>query len=321
MVCAMMRRSFAKFAWPSAWLLIACGPDERAARIPTGGTGGVVESGASPVAASGSGAGVSQSGVGGGTSHVGSGTVKSFFEDIEEEPPLLTGSIFENGFSLGDAPGFGGAFPDVDLEQTLGLGSGDLTVLALFDRSVSMSDPWEGRPKWQVAGRAFMDGLVGYEHLVTLGAIFFPQAAECDVAPLADPRQIQFQAGTHFKQTWEAFPQDRFPSGGTPLGPAFEHANQVVEEASRYGLLGAGRRFRVAVITDGRPNCGTDPERVLFLANQWREKGVEIHVIGLPGSEEAADFLDELALVGGTQQHNAPVDQEEAEEDFTIVVK
>lgn len=255
---------------------------------------------------------------------VGSGTIKSYFEETELEPPFLTGSFFANGFTLESLIGAGGApvVPVItDPVQQLGLGSGDLTLLVLFDRSVSMSDDWEGQPRWKVAGRAFMNGMEGYEELVTIGTIFFPQAAECDVAPLSDPRQIQFQAGTRFKQHWEAYPQNRFPSGGTPLGPAFEEANAVIEKVDEYGLLGPGRRFRVAVITDGKPNCGTDPERVLFLARQWASRGVEINVIGLPGSSEAAAFLDQLAQVGGKVGHVAPVDQGEAEDEFSVVVK
>ncbi len=257
-------------------------------------------------------------------SPVGSGSIKSYFEDTELEPPFLTGSYFANGFTLESIAGAAGApqMPVIpDPIQQLGLGSGDLTLLVLFDRSVSMSDDWEGQPRWKVAGRAFMNGMAGYEELVTIGAIFFPQAAECDVAPLSDPRQIQFQAGTRFKQHWEAYPQNRFPSGGTPLGPAFEEANAVIEQAEEYGLLGGGRRFRVAVVTDGKPNCGTDPQRVLFLAQQWASRGVEISVIGLPGSSEAAAFLDQLAQIGGNGGHVAPVDQSEAEEVFSVVVK
>jgi len=252
-----------------------------------------------------------------------SGSIKSYFDDTELEPPFETGSIFATGYSHEAAAGMGGAAPSLshtEWVEALGLGSGDLTVLALFDRSVSMSDPWEGQPRWQAAGRAFMNGLQGYEETVTIGTLFFPQAAECEVAPFTDPRQIQFQAGTRYKQHWEAFPQNRFPSGGTPLGGAFEEADRVVDLAEEYGLLGAGRRFRVAVITDGKPNCGTDEERVIFLAEQWRSRGVEIHVIGLPGSDEASAFLDRLAQVGGTARQS-PTDLAEAEDSFSVIVR
>lgn len=250
-----------------------------------------------------------------------SGTIKSYYEDIEREPPLSTGSIFATGFSFDASGGFAGAPSQDQLVDLLGIGNGDLTVLALIDRSVSMSDPWEGQPRWQAAGRAFINALTGYESLVTLGAIFFPQATECDVAPLSDPRQIPFQAGTRFKQQWEAFPENRFPAGGTPLGAAFERANEVIVEAKDYGLIGGGRRFRVVVITDGEPNCGTDPERVLFLADSWRSLGVEVHAIGLPGSERAAAFLNELAVAGGSFAAQTPTTPDETEEDVVVVVK
>ncbi len=184
-----------------------------------------------------------------------------------------------------------------------------------------MSDPWLGQPRWQAASRAFMDGLIGFESVVTLGAIFFPQATECDVAPLSDPRQLQFQAGTRFKQEWEAFPENRFPSGGTPLGAAFERANDAILEAKDYGLIGSGRRFRVVVVTDGEPNCGTDPDRVLFLAGEWQALGVEVHAIGLPGSEQAEALLNELASTGGTYAAQTPSTPEETTDGVVIVVK
>lgn len=255
---------------------------------------------------------------------VGSGTIKSYVEDTELEPPFLTNSLFENGFFLQGVSGMGGAFPDPVITNPvaqLGLGVGQLTTLMLFDRSISMSDLWEGEPRWQVAGRAFMAGLVGVEEQVTVGTIFFPQANECDVAPLSDPRQIPFQAGTLFKQHWEAFPQNRFPSGGTPLGPAFEEANNVITQLEPYGLLPPARRFRIAVITDGTPNCGTDEARVLFLASQWVARGIELTIIGLPGSEEASDFLASLAAVGGGSGVLTPRDEAEAEDSFSEVVR
>lgn len=255
---------------------------------------------------------------------VGSGTIKSYVEDTELEPPFLVDSLFENGFTLNHISGLGGADPGTTITnpvQQLGLGTGQLTTLVLFDRSISMSDLWQGEPRWQVAGRAFMAGLVGVEDLVTVGAIFFPQANECDVAPLSDPRQIPFQTGTLFKQQWEAFPQNRFPSGGTPLGPAFERANEVIVELEAYGLLPPQRRFRVAVITDGAPNCSTDEGRVLFLADQWVARGIELTIIGLPGSEEASDFLAELAALAGPTGVLTPQDEAEAEDSFSVVVR
>jgi hypothetical protein len=249
----------------------------------------------------------------------GSGSIKSYLEDVELEPPLSTGSIFATGYSN---PGLAGVTPHTQQwVELLGLGSGPLAVLVVFDRSVSMGDPWEGEPRWKVAGRAFMNGLTGVEDLVTIAALFFPQPAQCDTAPLSDPRQIQFQAGNGFRQYWEAFPQNRFPSGGTPLGAAFEQADIAIEEAAAHGLLEQGRRFRVVVVTDGQPNCGTDLERVLFLAKSWRTRGIEVHVIGLPGSEEAAEFLHQLAGVGGTGQYQAAGSESEAEQNFSAVVR
>src|SRR5690606_29865636 len=116
-------------------------------------------------------------------------------------------------------------------------------------------------------------------------------------------------------------PQNRFPSGGTPLGAAFEQANDVIEELEPYGMLPPTRRFRVAIVTDGKPNCGTDEDRVLFLASDWASRGIEISVIGLPGSEEASEFLTRLSTYGGAPTYLAPKDEDEAEQSFTVVVK
>lgn len=255
---------------------------------------------------------------------IGSGTIKSYVEETELEPPFLSGSLFANGFTLTPLGGLGGAASQIEITDPvaqLGLGHGNLTTLLLFDRSISMSDPWEGEPRWQVAGRAFMEGMIGYESQVTLGTIFFPQANECEVAPLSDPRQIQFQSGTLFKQDWEAFPQNRFPSGGTPLGAAFEEANRVIEQLAPYELLPPHRRFRVAIVTDGKPNCGTDEDRVLFLASEWASMGIEITVIGLPGSEEASAFLNQLSTYGGSTTYLAPQNENEASDSFQVLVK
>ena len=84
-------------------------------------------------------------------------TIKSYFEDIEREPPLSTGSIFATGFSSETSGGFGGAPTQSALVELLGLGTGDLTVGAL--RSLGFDErPVVRSARWQVAGRAFMDG-------------------------------------------------------------------------------------------------------------------------------------------------------------------
>jgi hypothetical protein len=60
--------------------------------------------------------------------------------------------------SVAGAPAAGSSSVNVSAAD-LGLGTGDLTVLVLFDKSGSMSDGWDERSKWQVANDSLMNAL------------------------------------------------------------------------------------------------------------------------------------------------------------------
>lgn len=172
------------------------------------------------------------------------------------------------------------------------LGEGDLTVLMVVDRSGSMFDSWEGVPKWRIAQTALDGALVGIEQELTIGALLFPLHSDCQVVPLTDPAQIQLQRAGSFKKRWETSGVST-PEGATPLGEAFRQADAAVNAAAERGLL--EKRFRVVVITDGEPTCGDDPEEIVSIANGWRDRGVEVRVMGLPGSSRAAALLNRIA--------------------------
>ncbi len=174
------------------------------------------------------------------------------------------------------------------------LGTGDLTVLMVVDRSGSMLSYWEGTPKWQIARNAIDQAIVGVEDELTIGALLFPMESGCDVVPLHDPAQLDFQRGGSFQEAW-ADSAVSFPEGATPLGEAFRQAHAAILQAEELGLL--EQRFRVVVITDGEPTCGEDPEELVALADLWREMGVEVRVMGLPGSSVAAALLNRIAGV------------------------
>lgn len=183
-----------------------------------------------------------------------------------------------------------------DATESVGaqLGTGDLSVLMVVDRSGSMADSWEGVPKWQVAQSALEQALVGVETELTIGALQFPLHADCEVVPLSDPDQIEFQRGDHFRDRWMRSKVSQ-PNGATPLGEAFRQAHVAVLHAQEAGLL--ERRFRVVVITDGEPTCGEYPDDLVAYADQWREMGVDVRVMGLPGSAAAAHLLNRIAGV------------------------
>ncbi len=174
------------------------------------------------------------------------------------------------------------------------LGSGDLTVLMVVDRSGSMMYEWEGTPKWQIARNAIDQAIVGVEEELTIGALLFPMEAGCNVAALHEPGQIDFQRGGSFQEEW-ADSAVSYPAGATPLGEAFRQADSAILQAEELGLL--EQRFRVVVITDGEPTCGEDPNELVAYADLWREKGVEVRVMGLPGSSGAAALLNRIAGV------------------------
>lgn len=180
----------------------------------------------------------------------------------------------------------------------LGLGSGDLTVLVLFDQSGSMSDFWDERTKWQVANDALMNALEPVLDLVTIGTIFFPQPGDCDVAALDSGQQINYLSGRDFRTVWERTKGERGPGGATPLHLAMQLADMSIEKACQSGLL--ERRFRVVIVTDGMPNCGVDESTLASLPAEWNRLGIETRVMGLPGSQGALNLMDGIASAGGS---------------------
>jgi len=187
------------------------------------------------------------------------------------------------------------------------LGTGDLIVLMVVDRSGSMSEYWNAVPKWSVAQSALSRAIDGVEQELTIGALLFPQETGCDVLPLSHPSQIQFQRGDTFRNQWESS-NVASPEGGTPLGLAFQQAEQAILSAQRSGL--EKPRFRIVVVTDGEPSCGENPEDLVAQADLWRKRGIEVEVLGLPGSQAAEHLLHRIA---GRDPRKLPTgDQESA---------
>lgn len=186
----------------------------------------------------------------------------------------------------------------VDIE----LGDGDLTLLVIFDKSGSMAAPWDLRTRWQAASDAMIAGFAPYLDNLTIGAILFPKLSECAVLPFDDAAQIAFVPGRQFISEWVEDACLNQPEGATPMQLAFEVADQALNDAGTLGLL--ADRFRVLVVTDGEPNCETEPELLPGFAQRWHDElGVETWVIGLPGSEGAGALMDAIAEAGGTEQY------------------
>jgi hypothetical protein len=206
----------------------------------------------------------------------------SHFADANEDtdPPLSITAV-------GDA---GSALP------TNG-GTGDLTLLLVFDKSSSMLFDWNGQTRWQVANESLRGALDGILDVLTIGVIRFPLETQCGVPEFDSGLQIDFTSGREFVTIWQSL-EHRLESLGTPLGTALNVADRAIATAREEGRL--TQRFRVLLVTDGEPNCSENLDAMTHLLVSWYEQNVETMVIGLPGSDAAAHILDSLAAAGGT---------------------
>jgi hypothetical protein len=201
----------------------------------------------------------------------------------------------------------------------LELGSGDLTVLVVFDKSTSMDWRWDHRTRWEAASEALVAAIAPNAPNLTVAAVLFPQGGYCSVSPLGSTDQIGYRPGQAFLNEWlsrACWPRQAW---GTPLGLAMHEANAAIDQAARLGLL--DDRFRIMVVTDGEPTCEEDEGPMTDHPRAWRELGIETFVIGLPGSEAAREVLDSIAEAGGTGSHLSPGTPEELQGQFAQVVK
>jgi hypothetical protein len=95
--------------------------------------------------------------------------------------------------------------------------------------------------------------------------------------------------------------------GATPLGAGVTRAAEAIANAKLSGPLA------IVILTDGEPNCDTNPQAVTQQVTQWQQQNIHTHVIGLPGSQMASQFLTSLAMAGGTEKFLEPANAMELE--------
>jgi hypothetical protein len=176
-------------------------------------------------------------------------------------------------------------------------GTGDLTMLVVFDKSSSMLFDWDGKTRWQVANESLRAALDGILDVLTIGVVRFPLEELCFVPEFDSGAQVEFTTGREFVSIWQEM-EHRLESLGTPLGNALSVADRAIAQASEEGRL--GERFRVMLITDGEPTCDENLDAMTHMVATWHDRGVETLVLGLPGTEDAKVILDALAAAGGT---------------------
>lgn len=204
-------------------------------------------------------------------------------------------------------------------------------VLLVFDRSGSMEDSWEQRPRWQVAGESIDRALAPIADQLTIGSVFFP-SEDPDAEPVCTARfestcelfpdllempptcgvnaidaadQLGFAPGTTFLNALATTtptiyqPIDR---GSTPLLAGLQQAQSALSGMSLSG------NTSVVIITDGRPNCEWNAGAATQVVSDWLTAGIRTYVIGLPGSAQAEQVLGALAQAGGTGAYLTPTD-------------
>ncbi len=229
-----------------------------------------------------------------------------------------------------DAGLCGSVTVEADVEVTRHPGN----LLIVFDRSQSMSQDWGGVPRYQAAGEALIDAITPMQDMLTVGSVFFPSPPDpggmltcnmadwthwlpggpclalvtggligesCVVTDITADDQLNFQPAADFIA---AMPDLWFLTGAgmTPLEEAVNKADAALTSTTFEGAVA------VVIMTDGEPSCGDSPQNVNATVARWLANGISTYVVGLPGSQGAADLLNQLATTGGTGNYLEPND-------------
>ena len=227
-------------------------------------------------------------------------------------------------------------------------------IMMVYDRSTSMEMDWGGMPRYQAAGTAIVAALTPLKDLLTVAAEFFPSLdpkvamgdancpAGCNVAdpfhwipgpgacclniaaslgdtcyisPISAMDQIPFGPAQNFlnkaPMLW------RFPAtaiGQTPLEGGVAEAAKAIAATKLTGAT------NVIIITDGEPNCMTNTQNVINQVAKWKMMNINTYVVGLPGSQGAADLLNQLAVMGGTMAYIDPKNAKDLETRLSAVL-
>jgi hypothetical protein len=202
----------------------------------------------------------------------------------------------------------------------------------VFDRSGSMADVEGGQTRYEQVRSAALDMTDSLGALVRVGAAVFPTDDPNGVDACIPGKEVyspKVDPGPVFASSI-----DVEPFGGTPISATLEALlpELSAETAPKVVLLA----------TDGAPNCNGDitcgPDQCMVnLLGQcppdvpncceppdgtWlncvdrlatiqavmalKNAGVNVYVIGIPGSELFATVLDQMALAGGVPQEGQP---------------
>lgn len=312
---ARPRRARLSLLAPGALALVA-------AAFACSGGGGDGES-ADGASTSGSGGTTSSSG---GTSSTSSGASAS------------TGISLDGGNTASGAGG-GGGEGNVDCGgDAVNAGQVPANLLLVIDRSESMLDTPAGfdDDEWTSLNGALQASLEQLPQTASVGLQLFPspddpeaENARCGM-PGGSDLTVAITGAEQGVPAIAVALDDATPMGSTPTAAALARALDYFSDGPGFAL--PGNRF-VLLATDGGPNCNADlscgadecttnldgdcPQAVenccagaagdgcldgdstLAAVESLREAGITTYVVGIPGSADYADLLDELAIAGG----------------------
>lgn len=196
-----------------------------------------------------------------------------------------------------------------------------------------------GTNKWEAMKEALATAVANAPPTVATGLILYPFQAgstiplECEGATccaVPDPgAAVRVGIAANNADAIDQALAEASPGGGTPTAPALERALQYFTEGE--GLLLEGEKY-VLLATDGGPNCNydiqceaaactpnldgapqcadgnccdgageycVDDQGVTAQINALNAAGIRTFVVGIPGTEEYADYLDSFARAGG----------------------
>lgn len=169
-------------------------------------------------------------------------------------------------------------------------------VLFVFDQSSSMSEAWQGTPKWQAANDAVVAAFTPLQDKLSAGAVLFPTGASSTAAPACDPLvdwmgcirngsgqgvcaevapitsapQLKIQPGSDFLNAWKSY----WTKGEAALGigTPTEKGLQQAEAALANPPTG---NTAVVLVTDGEPTCGANESAI---AARLLQKNIKTYV-------------------------------------------